>query len=503
MFNNYLKKLALKLVAILENTRIGKRFALMLYTRRAVEQGVDPLFVASAEKLAREHSLKRGVVFLSLMQRLHRGEGEVIPKITSKFTTDVEFEKLLQNYPDIIEREMAATGNSTIFRWKISREEVDVDDQSLRDYVHKHIKWAINKHKSGYKSRDIKFEHSSALQVLLELKELFHNHDKRFFLSSGTLLGAIRENGFIASDYDLDIGVFAEELSPEECAGMFEGTPFQVISVKPEFVILKHAPSEISIDVFRYIREHGLIHYGTVIHRWWHEPFGLEPREFQGHEFLVPTDVEKHLTERYGNWRSPALFYDLSYDGPNRTYSYSLESILYLFDRANRAYAKGWRYYADQAAYALRDFFDIDYTQYLPRSINRKSIPIPPQEFEYRGKKVVLVAGGFREFDFRLVNFLKEAAGQGEYVVAAVMDGDAGNTKDDALSAADRAAMLRALRLVDKAIVVGDEKKLMEWKECLGVEDIIQETERTPGKKGGMKNVDGVSLISLFNLSLK
>ena len=36
--------------------------------------------------------------------------------------------------------------------------------------------------------------------------------------------------------------------------------------------------------------------------------------EFLGETFQIPDNFERHLDENYGNWRSPAIFYDLSYD---------------------------------------------------------------------------------------------------------------------------------------------------------------------------------------------
>jgi len=61
---------------------------------------------------------------------------------------------------------------------------------------------------------------------------LFPVEQMRWFLISGTFLGLIRENGFLAHDYDIDLGVFDDDIDIP--------TAIAAINASDQFVLKKY-----------------------------------------------------------------------------------------------------------------------------------------------------------------------------------------------------------------------------------------------------------------------
>lgn len=141
----------------------------------------------------------------------------------------------------------------------------------------------------------------------------------RPFLCFGTLLGLVREGGFITNDSDIDIGLFYNETTCEAVKSAFEAAGFtiKVFEADPWPCTIKvNLPDlnpKITVDVVFFKPEAGnLLTYiripgRTLIRR--REMFDLERTDFDGIPVWVPDPPEGFLRENYGNWKQKSSFH--------------------------------------------------------------------------------------------------------------------------------------------------------------------------------------------------
>lgn len=68
-------------------------------------------------------------------------------------------------------------------------------------------------YKNWAAKKDIKVFHENALNVLKAFDECMNEANVNYVLAFGTMLGAVREKGFIKHDYDIDVMVWSDEYS--------------------------------------------------------------------------------------------------------------------------------------------------------------------------------------------------------------------------------------------------------------------------------------------------
>jgi len=159
-------------------------------------------------------------------------------------------------------------------------------------------------------------KHQAAVETLLLAKQILGGLKVPFWLSHGTLLGAIRDNNFIAHDSDIDLGIWDDCGSHIRIYIAFTAAGFRLAHEYGQHGLGHQysfwSPQGVYTDLFFYASGH-LYSYCTI----WKSP--TEPRqqffppagkfkmiEFQSGEYRVPHHAKAWLEANYGpDWRTP------------------------------------------------------------------------------------------------------------------------------------------------------------------------------------------------------
>jgi hypothetical protein len=140
-----------------------------------------------------------------------------------------------------------------------------------------------------------------------------------FFFAAGTALGLVREGRPLGADSDLDVGVFDADWDREAVTEAFTRDPRFDLDPHPQSgkVGLRHRGGS-PVDIFRFYEQDGRVWHDGVFVRWHNSPFGVMRREIGGITVPLPENVERYLTECYGDWRTPFPGFDaFTGDAPN------------------------------------------------------------------------------------------------------------------------------------------------------------------------------------------
>lgn len=175
-------------------------------------------------------------------------------------------------------------------------------------------------------------DHAEA--ALRDMLHLLEGEGFRPFMLSGTLLGAVREGRMLDHDYDIDLGLLADETDLARLEqSLRQSLTFHSLRMDHQTLIIADRAGlkridipviykiqhigGVTVDLFLHYREKDEIWHGTTLFRWSNSPFSLAPRALGPLTLLAPADAEKHLAENYGDWQTPKYTFHCGLDTPN------------------------------------------------------------------------------------------------------------------------------------------------------------------------------------------
>lgn len=168
-------------------------------------------------------------------------------------------------------------------------------------------------------SSEIKFTKTMKLEVLSAVIQQLEQSSIRPFLSFGTLLGFIREGGFMNHDMDLDIGIFHDETGCDEVYQKFNNGRFKIVLYEPDpwpcrlKVIVPTISDKLTVDIVFFKKEgNKLLTYSRILDKpiiRRRQMFGLVRRNIGNLPVWIPDPPEVFLDENYTNWDKKSDFH--------------------------------------------------------------------------------------------------------------------------------------------------------------------------------------------------
>lgn len=190
-----------------------------------------------------------------------------------------------------------------------------------RDAMRKQLITSSNRPVIKFRATD-----HDALQALQDFMLVANAFGLDAFLFFGTLLGAVREQGLIPGDSDIDLGVLSsqrfQEFSRFASERGFKPGRIRMEGNRPSKLALRH-PNGATIDLKGCLAEEDgsttwFTHSGRlVLKKRYPEYFRLIPMNFQNIPVMIPDAAENFLEWQYGSgWRTPDPSYNLLTSGP-------------------------------------------------------------------------------------------------------------------------------------------------------------------------------------------
>jgi hypothetical protein len=170
------------------------------------------------------------------------------------------------------------------------------------------------------------FDVLAAEDTLIAVNRLLRAKGLQPFLMSGTLLGYARHGGLLPHDKDVDLGLIGWEHQFTVAEALLEAGHFRLdlaqLSGHNRFLMSAHdLRNGMAVDFFLFHDQgdhflHGIDFDMGFTQHFRFSRFDLQEVEFLDERFYVPADIDRNLTENYGDWRTPAPSYVVTVESP-------------------------------------------------------------------------------------------------------------------------------------------------------------------------------------------
>jgi glycerol-3-phosphate cytidylyltransferase len=297
-------------------------------------------------------------------------------------------------------------------QYYLLQSESDIGEE-FKTHIRERLELSLQATRKNTAFKTRKFDTVLAFDALCRIDSILKDNSLKPFLVSGTLLGAIRNNGLIEGDNDLDIGIMADDATGETvCNLLFDNPSFRSVYNLGHLIQVTDNNGTV-IHIFIHYREDGQVWHGTSVHKWVNTSFQLTEMNLNSHTFLIPDNPRLYLDENYGNWEKPVLFWDYAFDTPNHLFFSNKKTIYYLTDRIIGELGKAApsRHTIQTAIDELNRLLRVD----LSRFLGTKSVAEKPEK-----EKVVITFGTFDLFHIGHLNILQRAASYGDRLIVGV-----------------------------------------------------------------------------------
>jgi hypothetical protein len=430
---------------------------------RARAAGASEALLARAAQLTETLGVRSSIATYRLLAAVASGNKSAMTPLLNKFKPDIpdqlmwdalelggydveqvrhdDAADLVAFFEPEIRRGFVNDGFSQVFEWLLTNQRVPNESPVLRPLLEALVSSAVDLRQKT-EAGDQPFASSTLHAVASDLID--PSEPARFFFSGASLLAAAYPDVARARFGNIEFATFR---SVDRIVGDLP-SEFTLVSRRGNHVVIEHSPTSAQATVVCFDKDGDRTSHGDGRYTRWHTPFDVVVHEFDLGTFPGPSDVDRYLDERYGQWRTPPFFYDAVLDAPNTTIDRSLDGLLFVYSKMRETFATGRRHYADEWAAIMRDRFGIEYSNFVPRSVPRKVLATPLTEREVDGRPIHLVIAAFDDVDAEFIGWLTEQKVDGSFLVAGVvghrLDGDAN----------ERLALANSLALVDHATLI-------------------------------------------------